>query len=266
MKLEKKKIKGYIKRYFDPRFYKYCIKEYVKNFDTCQELKRYKNLHKGQRCFIIGTGPSLKVCDLEMIKDEISFGSNRIFEIFDKTSWRPTYYINQDLKVIEKFSDEIREIKVRRKFLQVEAKSLFDDEKDISYFLLPYLKYYPRKAVFSKHVNRFIGQGFTVTYGAIQLAYYMGFREVYLLGIDHNYSISLDANGIPVVDNAVKDYFEGSTASNIGMNLPRVAESTLAYLTASSFCKTHNNFQVYNATRGGKLEAFPRVDFDSIVF
>ena len=59
-------------------------------------LKKYKNIHKGQRCFIIGTGPSLSVEDLEKLKGEITFGSNRIFEIYSQTDWRPTYYMNQD--------------------------------------------------------------------------------------------------------------------------------------------------------------------------
>jgi hypothetical protein len=97
------------------------------------------------------------------------------------------------------------------------------------------------------------------------MAYYMGFKEVYLLGIDHNYSISLDEKGIPVVKEDVKDYFEGSKASNQGLNLPRVAESTLAYMTARRFADKHSNFAVYNATRGGKLEAFERVDLDKIL-
>ena len=63
----------------------------------------------------------------------------------------------------------------------------------------------------------------------------------------------------------VKDYFEGSTASNEGINLPRVVESSMAYMTARKFADKHNDFSVYNATRGGKLEAFERADFDKII-
>jgi hypothetical protein len=167
--------------------------------------------------------------------------------------------------LICKYVDEIKGTKAEHKFMPIEAEKFFKGESDISYFVLRHKNFYPKFADFSTRPDRYIGQGFTVTYGAIQMAYYMGFKEVYLLGIDHNYSISLDEKGIPVVKEDVKDYFEGSKASNQGLNLPRVAESTLAYMTARRFADKHSNFAVYNATRGGKLEAFERVDLDKIL-
>jgi hypothetical protein len=93
----------------------------------------------------------------------------------------------------------------------------------------------------------------------------MGFTEVYLLGIDHNYAISLDDKGVPVYKPDVKEYFEGSKASNVGLNLPRIVESTMAYITAQRFTQHHRNFKIYNSTRGGRLEAFPRVNLDDIL-
>ena len=85
------------------------------------------------------------------------------------------------------------------------------------------------------------------------------------MGIDHNYSISLNEKGIPVMNDGVQDYFKGSTASNKGLNLPRVVESTVAYMTARKFADRQKDFTVYNATRGGKLEAFPRVDLNHVL-
>ncbi|MGN0550979.1 MAG: 6-hydroxymethylpterin diphosphokinase MptE-like protein [Acutalibacteraceae bacterium] len=241
------------------------LKQYLDNRSTCNELRKYKNIHKGERCFIIGTGPSLTTEDLEKLKDEVTFGSNRIFEIFPQTDWRPTYYMNQDYQLICKFADDIKNIVVKRKFMPIEAKRFFEDSNDISYFVLRYKEYYPKDADFSKHLDKYMGQGFTVTYGAIQMAYYMGFSEVYLLGIDHNYSISLNEKGVPVLNEGTQDYFKGSKASNKGLNLPRVVESTVAYMTARKFADSHSDFAVYNATRGGKLEAFSRVDLDEVL-
>ena len=245
--------------------YLFSIKQYLQNRSTCNELRRYHNIHKGERCFIIGTGPSLRVEDLEKLKGEITFGSNRIYEIFEQTDWRPTYYVNQDYQLISKFSENIKALSVRRKFLPLDAMRFFPDEEDISFFVLRHKEFYPKDADFSTHIDRYMGQGFTVTYGAIQLAYYMGFSEVYLLGIDHNYSISLNEKGIPVMQDGTTDYFKGSKASNAGLNLPRVVESTMAYMTARKFADAHPGFKIYNATRGGKLEAFERVNLDSIL-
>lgn len=251
--------------YMSVRSYLYSIKQYINNKRVCDELKKYKNMHKGQRCFIIGTGPSLTPEDLERIKDEISFGSNRIFEIYPKTQWRPTYYMNQDFPLIRKYMDQIDRLDAKGVFLPIEFREDFRGNQRVSHFVLRHRDFYPMAADFSRNVHRYLGQGFTVTYGAIQMAHYMGFSEVYLLGIDHNYSISLNEKGIPVLNDGVQDYFKGSTASNKGLNLPRVAESTVAYMTARKFSDRQKNFTVYNATRGGKLEAFERVDLDEVL-
>lgn len=247
------------------KHYLISIKLYMENRSICNQLKRYKNIHKGQRCFIIGTGPSLTVEDLEKLKGEIAFGSNRIFEIYSQTDWRPTYYMNQDYPLIYKYVDEIKELEVKQKFLPIDVKQKFESETDISYFVLRHKDYYPKDADFSTHLDKYMGQGFTVTYGAIQMAYYMGFSEVYLLGIDHNYSISLNEKGVPIMNEGAQDYFAGSKASNKGLNLPRVVESTVAYFTARKFADKCKDFAVLNATRGGKLEAFERVDLDLVL-
>lgn len=241
------------------------VRQYFSYRSVCEELTRYKGLHSGQRCFIIGTGPSLTVDDLEKLKGEVTIASNRIFEIFDRTNWRPVYYMNQDVKLIDKFRDSIATLQCKRKFMPIDVKKLFEGSEDISFFVLRHKEFYPNTADFSTHINHFLGQGFTVTYGAMQLAYYMGFTEVYLLGIDHNYAISLDENGVPVYQEGVKEYFDGSKASNVGLNLPRVVESTMAYITAQRFAQKRSNFKVYNATRGGRLDVFPRVNLDDIL-
>ena len=247
------------------RSYLFSIKQYLQNRSTCHQLKKFKNIHKGARCFIIGTGPSLTTEDLELLKDEICFGSNRIFEIYPRTSWRPTYYINQDYPLLKKYVNEINELKPRAVFLPIDVKPSYGHNPLANFFVLRYNDFYPGDADFSENLHHYMGQGFTVTYGAIQMARYMGFSEVYLLGIDHNYSISLNEKGIPVMNEGVQDYFQGSKASNKGLDLPRVVESTVAYMTARKYADRHPGFTVYNATRGGKLEAFRRVKLEDVL-
>lgn len=242
-----------------------AFRQYVQNKPLLDRMKQYQGKHQGERCFIIGTGPSLLASDLEKLKGEVTFASNRIFDIFSQTSWRPTYYINQDFPLIDKYQNEIRKLKVDGKFLPIDKKSIFGESEDITYFVLRHKDFYPGNAEFSTKLHQYMGQGFTVTYGAIQLAAYMGFRKIYLLGIDHNYSISLDEKGVPIMNTGVKDYFEGSKADNKDLNLPRVVESTVAYMTAEKVSKKNGGFRVYNATRGGKLEAFERVEFDELM-
>ena len=71
------------------------------------KLKKFKNLYKGKRCFVVCTGPSLTYDDLELIKNEYSFGMNSITKIFDKTDFRPTFYGIQDIYVYEKMQNDV---------------------------------------------------------------------------------------------------------------------------------------------------------------
>lgn len=67
-----------------------------------KQIAELRNSHEGERCFIIGNEPSLRAEDLSRIKEIPSFASNRIYEIYDLTDWRPTFYCIQDYEVIKK--------------------------------------------------------------------------------------------------------------------------------------------------------------------
>ena len=69
---------------------------------TTWELRPYRNRHRGQKCVIVGNGPSLRAEDLSALyRLKIpTFGCNRIHLIFPQTEWRPTYYFISDEKLI----------------------------------------------------------------------------------------------------------------------------------------------------------------------
>lgn len=75
-------------------YYKSSFEVYVtgKRKESNTYLNSVKDAYKGKRCFVIGTGPSLTKEDLELLKGEVTFASNRIFKIFNETDWRPTFY------------------------------------------------------------------------------------------------------------------------------------------------------------------------------
>lgn len=243
---------------------KVATKQKKENVDEMKQLEKLKGIHSGKRCFIIGTGPSLTVADLELLENEITFGPNRIYELFEQTKWRPTYYINQDHNLIQTFSEKIRNVDAEMVFLPVEYKEKYQGDK-YRFFVLKHKEFYPKKAPFSKDITQFLAQGFTVTYGAIQIAAYMGFKEIYLLGIDHNYNISRDAKGRPVKNGDNEGNYSKGMKEYINMsNLPRVEETTVAFETAESI-SYKNGFRIYNVTRGGKLEAFERKQLEEVL-
>lgn len=153
---------------------------------------KFKDIHKGKRCFIVATGPSLRVQDLDKLHEngEICISMNRIFNIFDKTQWRPDYYMIGDMEMIEDLSEQIADLKLPYKFVATEPKSYWENPKSkgsISYKLLlrGYIHNTPQ---FSANVEKGVCHGTNITYLCIQLAAYMGFSEIYLLGVDFNYT------------------------------------------------------------------------------
>ena len=64
------------------RYIKYRERKIYKGSIYPDKLRKYKSIHKGKRCFIIGNGPSLTGSELDLIKEEITFASNKIFNIY----------------------------------------------------------------------------------------------------------------------------------------------------------------------------------------
>lgn len=242
-------------------FIKRKIQYYLSN--SSKNLKTFKNIHSGERCFVIGNGPSLTSGDLNMLKNEVTFASHRIFNIFDQTVWRPTYYIGQDVTLLKEIREQVKQVEAKNKFLPINVKEFYKSiVDDAIYFFLRSKKFYPGLPEFSTNASRQLFEGYSVTYGAIQLAVYMGFKEIYLLGVDFNYSLTVDHEGKITKRDGVKDYF--SDDNNLGLNLPNLELSLLGFQAAEKFAN-ENGVIIKNATRGGNLEVFERVMLEDIL-
>lgn len=218
------------------------------------KLKEYQNIHKGERCFIIATGPSLILSDVEALQNEYTFSMNSICKLFDDTDWRPTYYVIQDHKVFDKLKDDKNFQSIEKKIV---ADFIFREQKieksDYIRYPLDHLDHMdikkhtlPQK--FSDDAYVCVYDGWTVTYSAMQIAVYMGFTEIYLLGCDCDYSGDKQHfvdYGIKVTDNPENHMIS-------------------AYQVAKEYADTHG-IKIYNATRGGKLEVFERVNLDDVL-
>lgn len=241
-----------------------------------KELKKFCNCHLGERCFIIGNGPSLTAKDLDMIKNEVSFASNRIFDIYPKTQWRPTYYGVQDFYVLDAISEEIEdeETGAKRRFIvgnriNILCRKMTADKKNV-FFNLGTCLSENRKIKFSSDISKRVANGRTITYALIQIAVYMGFSEIYLLGIDNSsrnyYKDNLEVDMKLLVQN----HFEGSKPYkklqpwNIKSKNHEFYVATKAYKVAEQYSRAHS-CRIYNATRGGCLEEFERVNLEDIM-
>ena len=85
-----------------------------------------------------------------------------------------------------------------------------------------------------------------------------------MIGVDHHFRTTVNNKGEIVIDDKVKDYFTDKyNEDKDKLYIPNTEKSTLTYVAMKRHCD-QRGIRVYNATRGGKLEVFPRVEFDSL--
>jgi hypothetical protein len=241
-----------------------------------KQLSQFKGIHEGERCFVIGNGPSLSLADLDLIKGEYSFAANRIYDIYSKTVWRPTYYGIQDLYVLKEITKEVEDEEngAKTRFIVSNRPDYMCDEMKTDpknkFFYLGTCLSEHRKIKIASEFDKTVGHGGTITYAMIQLAMYMGFKEIYLLGVDHNYKNYMSNDGNFDKEAHAASHFEGAKAyknlrtSNVPQKKGVVYVSTKAYQTAENYSRKHG-IRIFNATRGGKLEVFERTNLEDIV-
>ena len=241
----------------------------AKHFTFTKESKKIKDLkglNKGNVCFVIGNGPSLKAEDLCRLYELgiPSFAANRIYKIFNKTDWRPTYFSCEDPIIIRDIEKEINEISCQYKFIPIDLKWYHEiNINNAYYFNMDYRRNDNIDYGFYDELSERVTCNGTVTITAIQFAVYMGYTEIYLIGVDHSYAKMIDSNGNVIEDKSIKDYFDDSYDDGINNDLVHNMDDA-----TKSFFRTKQHFSpkgihIYNATRGGKLEVFPRVDLDT---
>lgn len=220
-----------------------------------KKLDKFKDLHKGEKCFIIATGPSLRMEDLELLRENkiTCISMNFIWKAFSMTEWRPNYYMAEDCQFLDAYGMDIDKIDSEYMFVGDTSQDFWNKEhKDnMLWHHVSAIYFKDSIAKFSKDFSRVCYAGGTVTYSCMQLAAYMGFKEIYLLGVDFSYS---NAN-----NNEIKHFYN---ENNTGVITYSDIQLT-AYKKAREFAD-QNGFKIYNATRGGNLEVFERVDFDSL--
>lgn len=242
----------------------------LKNWDTTKDnlqiarnVKRYKDIHKGQRCVIIGNGPSLKATDLEKLHNlHIStLACNRINLIFTQTKWRPTYYFMSDAKLVEQYNDEIDDVPAERRFFPKRYRNQI--KKGVFYNELEFD--YESEGKFSFDAAKGIYPAGSVTTEMIQLAYYMGFSEIYLIGVDFSYAVTQKVDERTYSYQGEENYFiKGYLKKGEIADMPNVAANLLAFRAAKNAIEGQGRM-IKNATRGGKLEVFERVNLDDLL-
>lgn len=243
----------------------FCIKQ------NTRKLYGYMNKYQGERCFIIGNGPSLNAADLDTLVNEYTFGCNMIYKIFDQTNWRPTFHCSIDKICASALANEYKEKIASTFFTNHSIYKSLEDKPDDTIYVQNYYK--DPYQVSPRFLSYYHPSNATVTSFMIELAIFMGFKEIYLLGIDCT-NVFKD-NGHFTGNYVSQDLKEKDIAriyeelSAADRNIDSAAQysidkSLYAYAKLKEFAKS-KDVKIYNATRGGNLEIYERSRFDSIV-
>lgn len=250
--------------------------------DSHERLDSLRGAHQGQRCFILGNGPSLKKQDLSLLENEATFVSNWFVNAENFREVNPSYYcvtshemfggwnradpaLNEDFmeKMMAKasgvpkfFSFAFRDYLTKSEifpanelyFVLFERPKLLVDEKgDVNLDL-------------SKHLD----DGYTVIQTlCIPLAVHMGFTEIYLLGCDCDYGIQKPEDP--------KQYFYDSslhtTRTTKFESLERIWAPGGPVFRSYEIIGSKlagMNIKLANATEGGRLGVLPRESYESL--
>jgi hypothetical protein len=228
---------------------------------------RLRNAHRGQRCFILGNGPSLAQQDLTTLAGEHTFVVNQFIrhplaELID-----PTFYVMIDAKVEQgtwgtEFLEQIeRRLPRVQLFATAAARRFFDDHQVLSGHTVHTI--HPELNFHFGFGGRWEPTGpmpcaTNVTKAAFFIAAYLGFNPIYLLGIDGN---GLIAQG--------NTHFYGrepsaSTQAQFESDLMAMAMGLRGWRAIAAWSR-QRGIEVCSANPAGIIEAFPRVRLEDIV-
>lgn len=218
-------------------------------------IKQFKNLHRGKRCIIIGNGPSLKQTDLSLLRNELTFGLNRIYLMFEELGFETSFHVVVNQLVVEQCADDFRNIRAPL-FTTTPSRAALGDAPSTAY--LRSLAG-PR---FSIDANDGVWEGATVTYVAMQLAYYMGFSDVVLIGVDHRFAVSGPAHKVVESSGPDASHFDPNYfGKGFKWQLPDLETSEIAYSLARRKFENDGR-RITDATVGGALSIFPKTPLE----
>lgn len=239
-------------------------------------LEELRNHHAGERVFILGNGPSLTKCDLEKLADERTFGVNKIYLLFDQIQWKPTYYTLLDWKMGAAIADDLEILGGVVKFFPERFRGLLPSSKETYW-------YWPRTVgthvsdQFSSDMVRGVPSRATVLVTAIQQAFFLGFRDIYLLGVDASYTIpdSVQQSGpdrfgtgvrlnlLSTEDDDPNHFAPNYFGRGAHWHDPNVADMRRMFRLMRKGVERRGG-RLINASVGGSLEELPRVDYESL--
>lgn len=283
--MHKQNIKKFIDDWFLPkkvRIHAQIIREKIKNrflydqhlFDKNEKLK---NIHTGDRCFVIATGPSLKEQDLTLLKDEITIGVSGLYAHKDIKVFNPKYYVSTpifryhgDLYSEETFITDLKEMDAALNdetimFFDIYDKPYIERNNVFANKEIHWLQYIPwDEEPFDEIDLKNLPNIRLASEVMFYVALYLGFKEIYMLGIDHTWF-----NGLNVYfDQSRNDKFfkpgkDIAKEFNLDNEYVMRAHSQV-FSKYKAFYNVKQNIFNANANENTYVDMFPKIEYETL--
>ncbi|SMY09219.1 6-hydroxymethylpterin diphosphokinase MptE-like protein [Flavimaricola marinus] len=226
-------------------------------FDRLSTLTRFRNVHDGERIVIVCNGPSLNQMDLGFLRDEITFGLNKIHLGLETFGFYPRYLAAVNDKVIGQTADVLRKM-TAVKFISDRSAHLLPADA-----LTFHIHTTRVREPFCHDITLGVREGHTVTFVALQLAYYMGAREVVLIGMDHRFTLNGPPNSTQVMQGHDPNHFSPDYFANKPWDAANLAQSEASYKIARDAYEADGR-RIIDATLGGACTIFEKADYREV--
>lgn len=245
---------------------------------SLQKNVNLRNSHKGERCFIVGNGPSLKEMDFSLLNNETVFTVNFLMknqQLF--YSIKPKYHVLVDPFFARMSKEELDDVLNKIKIVGARMILSYEVSNEIAP-LLSGIEYYSvymrdnwnrmgRKKI---DMSKLMFSSQNVVQSAICMAIYMGFREIFLVGCEFTgiyESFEVNAGNKLVNKHAydIKDQDQYKKMLCMDDNCKMLGEYFRVFSDfkmIQQYALSHN-VSIVNATIGGILDVFPRINYFS---
>jgi hypothetical protein len=223
-------------------------------------LRNLRGAARQRQCVIIGNGPSLNQMDLSVLKGADTFGLNRGYLLTPRIGGPMSYLVSVNEFVIEQSGPEMLAAPGLKFFSWRHRRFVPADREDVIY-----LRSVHRPAFSKDLVRDGLWEGATVTFVALQLAYHMGYRDVVLIGVDHNFTTAGSPHQLVTSTGADPNHFDPSYfGAGYRWQLPDLETSEIAYRFAKAAFEAAGG-EVVDATVSGKLQVFPKAELVEVL-
>lgn len=217
-------------------------------------IAKIRGICKGERCFLVGTAPSLVHLDLSKLSDEKVFSVNRGYDLSRFGVDRLFGYVISDPAIIGDYSDEIDVSGVPHVFVSsaVPESPIRGAERAIAFDVVKL----PRMTdgFFQHDLTKGLYDAHTVMIHAVQIAAWMGFSEIYVVGVD----LSFDPKNLHCYESTERESRDAVRRSMV--HAGKMAEG----FRIAGQALAQRGVRLANAGVGGHLDTIERVSFGSL--